>query len=79
MTSLQLRPLFRASKPTLAFVNRATKNVSAALSGTRFMSTQSSGDTMPPSAIANIHLEDGTTLTGRSFGAHTNVEGEVRT
>lgn len=77
MTSLQLRPLFRASKPSLAFVSRATKNVSAALSGTRFMSTQSSGDTMPPSAIANIHLEDGTTLTGRSFGAHTNVEGEV--
>lgn len=76
MASLQLRPLFRTSKPA-AFVGSRLNLASKTFNGGRFMSTQSSGDTKPPSALATIHLEDGTSLVGRSFGAHTSVEGEV--
>jgi hypothetical protein len=43
----------------------------------RLHSTRSNDSTAPPSAIAAVHLEDGTTLIGRSFGAHKSVEGEV--
>ena len=43
----------------------------------RGMATQSGDDTVKPTALAKIHLEDGTTLTGTSFGSHTSVEGEV--
>ena len=42
-------------------------------------STQSPDDTQKPTAVAKLHLEDGTTLTGISFGCHKAVEGEVRT
>mmetsp|Transcript_14691 Transcript_14691/g.20977 ORF Transcript_14691/g.20977 Transcript_14691/m.20977 type:complete len:1534 (-) Transcript_14691:123-4724(-) len=43
----------------------------------KLMSTQSNDNTTPPSALATIHLEDGTSLVGRSFGSHESVEGEV--
>ena len=39
--------------------------------------TYSGDDTKKPTALAKIYLEDGTTLTGRSFGCHASVEGEV--
>ena len=39
--------------------------------------TQSGNDAEPPTLLAKIHLEDGTTLTGRSFGCHKAIEGEV--
>jgi hypothetical protein len=39
---------------------------------------QSGDDAAKPTALAKIYLEDGTVLTGRSFGAHRTVEGEVR-
>lgn len=42
------------------------------------MSTQSGDDAARPTALAKLHLEDGTTLLGRSFGSHESVEGEVR-
>jgi carbamoyl-phosphate synthase (ammonia) len=44
---------------------------------TRAFATQSSDDAQPPTALAKLHLEDGTTLTAKSFGCHTSVEGEV--
>ena len=44
----------------------------------RLHSTRSNDSTAPPSALAAVHLEDGTTLIGRSFGAHKSVDGEVR-
>ena len=40
--------------------------------------TQSGDDTKKPTALAKLYLEDGTTLTGKSFGCHESVEGEVR-
>jgi len=43
----------------------------------RLHGTRSNDSTAPPSAIAAVHLEDGTTFIGRSFGAHKSVEGEV--
>jgi len=43
----------------------------------RLHSTRSNDSTAPPSALAAVHLEDGTTIIGRSFGAHKSVEGEV--
>ena len=45
---------------------------------TAAFSTQSGDDAKKPTALARLHLEDGTTLTGTSFGCHTSVEGEVR-
>ena len=41
-------------------------------------STQSGDDTQKPTALAKLHLEDGTTIVGTSFGSHEAVEGEVR-
>jgi carbamoyl-phosphate synthase (ammonia) len=41
------------------------------------MATQSGDDAAPPTALAKLHLEDGTTLTGRSFGSHESIDGEV--
>ena len=41
-------------------------------------STQSTDDTKKPTALAKLHLEDGTTVTATSFGSHEAVEGEVR-
>lgn len=49
-----------------------------ARSSLKLMSTQSSPDTNPPTALATLHLEDGTSIVGRSFGCHESVEGEVR-
>ena len=42
------------------------------------MSPRSGDDAQPPTALAKLYLEDGTVLTGRSFGCHKAVEGEVR-
>lgn len=41
-------------------------------------STQSTDDAKKPTALARLYLEDGTILTGKSFGSHEAVEGEVR-
>jgi hypothetical protein len=40
--------------------------------------TQSSNDVERPTRLAKLFLEDGTVLTGRSFGSHKAVDGEVR-
>jgi hypothetical protein len=45
--------------------------------GRAAFSTHSGDDAKKPTALAKLHLEDGTTLTGRSFGSHEAVEGEV--
>ena len=37
----------------------------------------SKDDAEKPTAVAKIYLEDGTVLTGLSFGSHTSAEGEV--
>ena len=42
------------------------------------MTSQSGDDTQKPTAPAKIFLEDGTVLTGVSFGSHKSAEGEVR-
>jgi len=42
------------------------------------MSSQSGDDTQKPTAVAKLYLEDGTVLTGISFGSHVSAEGEVR-
>lgn len=44
----------------------------------RSMATQSGDDAKKSTALAKLHLEDGTTLLARSFGSHESVEGEVR-
>ena len=43
----------------------------------RSLATQSGDDAKKPTALAKIHLEDGTTLIGKSFGSHEGAEGEV--
>lgn len=42
------------------------------------MSSQSGDNTEKPTAVAKLYLEDGTVLTGISFGSHVSAEGEVR-
>ena len=83
MTSM-LRSFTRGSTTSsrgAAFLNRAlqknTASKSIAPAATRLMATQSGDDTVAPTALAKLHLEDGTTLTGRSFGSHESVDGEV--
>jgi len=56
---------------------RFSSTPAAARRVTAAFSTQSSGDVVRPTAKAKLHLEDGTTITGTSFGCHTSVEGEV--
>jgi hypothetical protein len=56
----------------------ATGNHSAGRNGIKAsFATYSGDDAKKPTALARIYLEDGTTLTGRSFGCHKSVEGEV--
>jgi len=43
----------------------------------KLMSTQSSSDVNPPTALATLYLEDGSSFTAKSFGCHESVEGEV--
>jgi hypothetical protein len=45
---------------------------------TAAFSTQSGDDAVRPTARAKLFLEDGTAITGTSFGCHESVEGEVR-
>jgi hypothetical protein len=72
-----LRPVIRTS---------AFSSPSKLLSATRLaapgvtraaFSTQSGDNHNKPTAVAKLHLEDGTTLVGKSFGSHEAVEGEV--
>lgn len=73
MTSM-LRPMWSANS---SFVSQTRRVLHNARSSSRLMATQSSGDTEPPTALATLYLEDGTKLTGKSFGCHESVEGEV--
>lgn len=61
-----LRPLLRQS-----FLGNNRRTTQKAFS------TYSKDDVFRPTQVAKLHLEDGTTLTGKSFGAPQNVEGEV--
>lgn len=65
-----LRPVLRSSR--LAHLQR-----SLGASTARTLATQSGDDAAKSSALARIYMEDGTVLTGRSFGSHEAVEGEV--
>lgn len=62
-------------------VPRLARGTPAAASwrgGSKAFATQSGDDAGPPTALAKLYLEDGSTFTGLSFGSHTSVEGEVR-
>jgi hypothetical protein len=72
-----LRKVLRSS----AVKSRSSTALAAkapASAATRFMATQSGDDACRPTAVAKLHLEDGSTFTGLSFGSHESVEGEVR-
>eukprot|EP00934_Nitzschia_sp_Nitz4_P008454 Nitzschia sp. Nitz4//scaffold7_size249615//193132//197941//NITZ4_001201-RA/size249615-augustus-gene-0.14-mRNA-1//1//CDS//3329558514//8444//frame0 len=65
-------------RPILKSAVKTPRNLGPARVGAlRSLATQSSGDTKKPVALAKLHLEDGTTLVGRSFGSHESAEGEV--
>lgn len=86
-----LRPILRSSRSAAikassasapssaaaAFVPTTAAKALASSAQQRLFATQSSGDTEPPTALAKLYLEDGTTLVGKSFGCHESVEGEV--
>jgi hypothetical protein len=69
--SMLLRPIFQHghAKTFSKKLNRGGLS--------RFMSATSSNDACAPSLQATLYLEDGTKMVGRSFGAHSSVEGEV--
>ena len=74
-----LRPIFSVGRSSSS-TSAATANLSRRTvlnSAGRTFATQSGDDAAPPTALAKLHLEDGTTLTAKSFGCHTSVEGEV--
>jgi len=73
MTSM-LRPLWSANG---AFVSQSRRTLQNGRPASRLLATQSSGDIEPPTALATLYLEDGTQITGKSFGCHESVEGEV--
>jgi len=70
-----LRPAIRTSAfrspSSLTSASRPAGAVSVAFS------TQSGDNVNRPTAVAKLHLEDGSTFVGRSFGSHEAVEGEV--
>jgi hypothetical protein len=75
-----LRPLFRNAllrTKTASGLQSANKSLLGHNHRACF-ATQSGDDAKRPTALAKIFLEDGTELTGRSFGSHEAVEGEVR-
>jgi hypothetical protein len=76
-----LRPLLRnallRSSKTTAGVGKGTSSKSLLNNSRACFATQSGDDAKRPTALAKIFLEDGTELTGRSFGSHEAVEGEV--
>lgn len=76
MVTTMLRPFARGGSPA-AFMNKLSGRTSNLRSTGRLMATQSGDDAAPPTALAKLHLEDGTTLTGRSFGCHESQTGEV--
>lgn len=69
-----LRPFISTAGRTTKSNSRRATSISQA---SRTLATQSGDDAAPPTALAKLHLEDGTTLTAKSFGCHTSVEGEV--
>jgi hypothetical protein len=69
-----LRPILRSAAKT----PRQSLGPASRAAGARYMATQSGDDVKKPTALAKLHLEDGTTLIGKSFGSHESVEGEVR-
>jgi len=81
MTMLRsLLPASRAARrlrPSATATARSVigKNVGATSSAG--FSTQSSGDAKPPHLPAYLHLADGSTHVGKSFGKHAPVSGEV--
>lgn len=70
--------LFHSMRGTLSSVSKRTLRNTVLRTGRAAFATQSGDDANRPTALAKLHLEDGTTLTGRSFGCHEAVEGEVR-
>lgn len=71
-----LRPMLKTAARSAAR-NRKSFGPASPASSLRSMATQSGDDAKRPTALAKLHLEDGTTITGTSFGCHESVEGEV--
>lgn len=64
-----------SARRALVLKHHGTGKNAAAVS--RFMGTQSDSKAERPSKKATLTLEDGTSLSGYSFGAHESVAGEV--
>ena len=77
--STMLRPLLRSSSNKLRIASPSSALLNAVKrTSTKAFATQSGDDAAKPTALARLHLEDGTSITGTSFGCHKSVEGEVR-
>lgn len=68
-----VRSSIEKNKPKPSFLNGQFLSKGTA----RGMGTQSTDNHKAPTALATLHLEDGTKIVGKSFGSHEAVEGEV--
>jgi hypothetical protein len=71
-----IRPISRSAPRLHALLCTSTLSKSVSVQSA-LLSTQSGDDAQRPTALTKLYLEDGTVLTGKSFGCHTAVEGEV--
>lgn len=74
-TLLRSNALYANRRAALALKHGQSGKTAAM--ATRFMATQSDSSAKRSSRFATLTLEDGTSLTGYSFGAHESVAGEV--
>lgn len=72
--STMLRPVLRSSRRHIA---KLKPSLVGSYTARAAFGTQSGDDAKKSTVLAKLYLEDGTTLTGRSFGCHTSIEGEV--
>jgi hypothetical protein len=72
-----IRALRSSTTTTAAVASRRLRSSTSSATKATF-ATQSGNDASRPTALAKLYLEDGTTMTGLSFGSHESVEGEVR-
>lgn len=71
---LRSNPLYASRRAAVSLKHGQTGKAAAA---SRFMATQSDSSAKRSTKPAKLTLEDGTTLSGYSFGADESVAGEV--
>lgn len=75
MSPMMMSRVSNASRSALLRVQSMSRG--NRVSSLRGLATSSDDSAKKPTALAKLHLEDGSTFIGQSFGCHEAVEGEV--